>query len=97
MIVMMLNLFPKEGNNQMPIYEFKCEHCDHTFELLELGETDKVEMRCPQCQSPNLHRLMSAASFSISGGKSGSCSPSLESHACASGSCSTMTLPGHTK
>lgn len=82
----------------MPIYEFMCEHCKHTFELLSIGQTDKVEMRCPQCMSPHIQRLMSAASFSISGGAgNGSCSPSLRNNTCSSGSCGTITIPGYTK
>lgn len=81
----------------MPIYEFRCEQCNHTFELLSRGQTDEFEMKCPKCQSQNIQRLMSAASFSISGGNSGASQPSLESHTCGSGNCSTITLPGHTK
>lgn len=81
----------------MPIYEFKCEHCNHTFELLSLGKTDKLEMKCPKCASPNIQRLMSTASFSISGGNSGASQPSIQNNTCSSGNCSSITLPGYTK
>ena len=40
----------------MPLYEYSCQECDHTFETL-VFEGDKVE--CPQCHSDQLERLLS--------------------------------------
>ena len=45
-----------ETEKQMPIYEYRCESCQHRFETLVLGE-DKPE--CPSCQSQDLERLLS--------------------------------------
>lgn len=40
----------------MPLYEYACHECDHTFETLVMGE-EKVE--CPECRSADLEKLLS--------------------------------------
>ena len=40
----------------MPMYEYACRSCEHTFEAL-VFEGEKVE--CPQCASKKLERLIS--------------------------------------
>jgi putative FmdB family regulatory protein len=40
----------------MPLYEYTCQKCDHTFEtLVRNGET----VECPECHSERLQRLLS--------------------------------------
>jgi putative FmdB family regulatory protein len=40
----------------MPIYEYECETCEHTFEALVFpGE----QPECPQCHATQLKRAMS--------------------------------------
>ncbi len=40
----------------MPLYEYTCRKCDHTFEtLVRNGET----VECPECHSDRLERLLS--------------------------------------
>ena len=40
----------------MPLYEYTCQKCEHTFEALVFnGETPE----CPECQSQKLERLIS--------------------------------------
>ena len=40
----------------MPLYEYACEKCEHTFEALVFdGET----VECPECSSEKLQRLLS--------------------------------------
>ncbi|HEV3145299.1 MAG TPA: zinc ribbon domain-containing protein [Gemmataceae bacterium] len=40
----------------MPIYEYACRKCDHTFEaLVQNGET----VSCPHCHAKELERLLS--------------------------------------
>ena len=51
----------------MPIYEYRCESCEHRLEKLQkMREGDLVD--CPQCQRPALKRLVSAAAFRLKGG-----------------------------
>jgi len=40
----------------MPLYEYECEKCEHTFEKL-VSNSDAIE--CPQCASQQLRRLLS--------------------------------------
>jgi putative FmdB family regulatory protein len=40
----------------MPLYEYTCQECDHTFETLVFnGET----VECPECHGERLERLWS--------------------------------------
>jgi putative FmdB family regulatory protein len=40
----------------MPLYEYSCRKCEHTFEAL-VFDGDQVE--CPQCHTPRVERLLS--------------------------------------
>ncbi|MDX1579040.1 MAG: zinc ribbon domain-containing protein [Gemmatimonadota bacterium] len=40
----------------MPIYEYRCEACEHEFELLVRKDTRPA---CPACESESLERLLS--------------------------------------
>jgi len=45
----------------MPIYEFACRNCAHTFEqLVRIGDTPA----CPSCRSLDLERLISSSAIS---------------------------------
>lgn len=51
----------------MPIYEYRCESCEHRLEKLQkMSEGDLVD--CPECKRPELKRLVSAAAFRLKGG-----------------------------
>ena len=51
----------------MPIYEYRCESCEHRLEKLQkMSEGDLVD--CPECSRPHLKRLVSAAAFRLKGG-----------------------------
>jgi len=62
----------------MPIYEFKCDDCDHCFEKLCFASEQEAHFECPNCGSENTHKLMSCASF-MGGSKGGFCSPNSSS------------------
>ena len=50
----------------MPIYEYRCESCDHRLEKLQkMSEGELVD--CPECQRPALKRLISASAFRLTG------------------------------
>jgi putative FmdB family regulatory protein len=40
----------------MPLYDYACRQCDHTFEALV---HDGEAVVCPQCQAQNPERLLS--------------------------------------
>lgn len=50
----------------MPIYEYKCKACDHRLEKLQ-RMTDDVLTDCPECEKPELAKLVSAAGFRLTG------------------------------
>ena len=51
----------------MPIYEYRCSDCEHTFEKLQqLSDPDPEE--CPGCGSGEVGRLISRSSFQLKGG-----------------------------
>lgn len=49
----------------MPIYEYKCSSCQHSFEQLQ-KHSDPTEQNCPNCNAP-VKRLMSKTSFQLKG------------------------------
>jgi putative FmdB family regulatory protein len=51
----------------MPIYEYRCNACQHELEALQ-KMSDEPLVDCPACQQPELTKLISAAGFRLSGG-----------------------------
>jgi len=43
----------------MPIYEYKCESCGKTSEILVKNRAKESEVVCPGCQSGELTKLIS--------------------------------------
>jgi len=77
----------------MPIYEFRCLACNHIFELLSLARNDTVELKCPQCQAPEVERVLSRVTHVVGSG-SGSPKTSVTNKSCSGGSCATIDIPG---
>ena len=50
----------------MPIYEYRCESCDHRLEKLQ-KMSEGVLVDCPECSRPALKRLISASAFRLTG------------------------------
>ena len=50
----------------MPIYEYQCQACEHEFEALQKMSEDLLT-QCPQCQKPELKKLISASGFRLKG------------------------------
>ncbi len=77
----------------MPIYEFRCLACNHIFELLSLARNDTVELKCPECQAPEVERVLSRTSY-VMGNSSGSPKTAVTSKSCSGGNCATIDIPG---
>lgn len=69
----------------MPIFEFRCRKCGRSFEVLLLRRDEKV--KCPDCGSEDLDRLLS--SFGMKGVEKGSSSGGGTCTSCSATSCST--------
>lgn len=51
----------------MPIYEYQCEKCNHSFERL-VFKGDKELINCPTCGNNRVKKLLSSVSFMNSAG-----------------------------
>ena len=51
----------------MPIYEYRCQQCDHEFEKIQ-KMSDAPLSDCPSCGQASLKKLISAAAFRLKGG-----------------------------
>ena len=50
----------------MPIYEYKCNLCQQSFDLLQkVNDAPKVE--CPNCGKDGLKKIVSATTFHLKG------------------------------
>ena len=73
----------------MPIYEYRCEPCDHTFETLIRGTGDVAH--CPSCGAIDLVKQFSVPASAQTGRTGGSalpmCEPGGGPSPCGSGPC----------
>jgi putative FmdB family regulatory protein len=81
----------------MPIYEFKCLNCQGCFELLIMNKNETIEMKCPQCSSEELERILSCTHYSLNDGVHSDQGLRTQTRTCSSGSCSTYDIPGPTR
>ena len=61
----------------MPIYEYRCEPCNHTFETLVRGRGEAAH--CPRCGGIELVKQFSVPAAAQSGRSAGSSLPVCES------------------
>ena len=50
----------------MPIYEYKCQNCGHSFEVLQRISEEPLSA-CPECKKNALKKLVSAPNFRLKG------------------------------
>ncbi|MCP4343844.1 MAG: zinc ribbon domain-containing protein [Desulfobulbaceae bacterium] len=67
----------------MPIYEYKCNSCDHIFEILTTSSKADENVQCSKCKSEKVNKIMSAGSFRLNSGSSLPSAPSAPSLGCA--------------
>jgi putative FmdB family regulatory protein len=75
----------------MPIYEYRCEPCEHSFETLIRGQGDVAH--CPKCGGVELAKQFSVPAAAHTGsGQSSSlpvCDTGPKDYGCGPGSCRT--------
>lgn len=76
----------------MPLYEYHCDGCDQTVEVLVRSQADRPS--CPECGGDSLHKELSVpASPAVRGGQSlpvsraGSGGESCAAPRCCGGGC----------
>ena len=50
----------------MPIYEYRCDSCGHELEAMQKIADDPLT-DCPECNQPELKKLISAVAFRLKG------------------------------
>jgi len=79
----------------MPIFEYRCRTCDLEFEKLVFSHTPAAEIRCTDCDSGDVEKLLSTFAFTGTTRKSGSSGSSscgsCRGGSCRGGSCSSCT------
>ena len=69
----------------MPLYEYRCDDCQQTFEaLVRAGQAD--EAGCPTCGTSEVRRLLSVFSAPRSGARGGD-GAAAPSGGCCGGAC----------
>lgn len=53
----------------MPLYEYRCQKCGKRFEMLRRMQDADRELKCPECRSEEVERLLSTFA-------TGGCTPS---------------------
>jgi len=43
----------------VPIFEYECRKCEHTFERLVMGSNSRKSVTCPECRSRRVEQLYS--------------------------------------
>jgi len=81
----------------MPIYEFKCLKCEEFVELLIINRNEKIEMKCPECNSEELERVLSTTHYSMGLGSGTKSKVKSQTKTCSAGSCTTYDIPGPTR
>lgn len=84
------------GENNMPIYEFRCIKCGEVFEKLFMSRDEKVDITCPHCKSEMVERVVSRTNY-VEGIPQDAKRPKITQRSCSTGSCMSIDLPGHTK
>lgn len=54
----------------MPFFDYHCQNCDHTFEVLQKLNEPALST-CPSCNQEKLEKLLSAPAIQSSGGGGG--------------------------
>lgn len=76
----------------MPIFEFRCAKCGKLFEKLFRDSDEKVEIKCPDCGSDLVERVISKTNYAMGSGKSKQ--TTLTKRQCGTNSCATLEIPG---
>ena len=72
----------------MPVFEYQCTDCNKKYEVYHKSVNNIEKVNCPECESPNNKKLLSAFSASVNNSSGYSAPP------CAGGNCSIPSTGG---
>lgn len=49
----------------MPLYDYKCQQCDHVFEALVKRADSDEKVECPKCKCDKTERQIARPSFNL--------------------------------
>lgn len=70
----------------MPLYEYRCNDCDHRFEILQRMGEGADGLACPSCGEPRLEKQFSTFA-AAAGSSTSSATSSASSGGCGAGAC----------
>jgi len=73
----------------MPIYEYRCNHCGTISEFLVGVGSNEQTLRCKQCGSPQLEKMISAPHSLKRGGRTSGHTCCGREERCSTPPCST--------
>ena len=59
----------------MPLYEYRCEACDHRFEILQRRGEPADGLACPQCGVQQLEKMFSTFAAAATQGSTAASAP----------------------
>lgn len=78
----------------MPIFEYHCNKCKQSFEVMRLSRNGFKNIHCPECESADVTKDMStfapAVAVSPACGDAASSCPAPKMPGCGSGTCGMM-------
>lgn len=60
----------------MPLYEYECQGCRRTFEILQRVGAGAEGLKCPRCGGSELHKEFSTFAASGTSSAGAACAPS---------------------
>jgi len=60
-----------------------------------MKQAEKVELKCPHCNSDEFERVLSASGYSMGSASGKGGGVSAQTRNCPGGSCTTYEIPGH--
>jgi putative FmdB family regulatory protein len=59
----------------MPLYEYRCDRCEHDFEILQRLNADNTGLECPECGSESLAKQFSSFAANTGSASTASTAP----------------------
>ena len=79
----------RSGEEEVPLFEFKCRGCGRGFEELVRNGDELKAVKCPHCSSTDVEKLFSLFGFNCGSGMTSASGAGSACSTCTSRSCHT--------